>query len=198
MKSRFKQGDALVIIDAQNDFFPGGALPVDEGHQIIPVINAWIEASLDEGIPVYASRDWHPINHCSFKEQGGPWPMHCVQESKGAEIHSDINLPSDTILVDTAFESSKEAYSAFQGQTQEGISLDEAMKLSGIKRIWLVGLAQDFCVCETALEGRKKGYTVLLITKGTRPIHEETGEDALERMQNAGVLIEVNCDPYLK
>lgn len=196
MTSRYKKGDALLIIDAQNDFFPGGALPVAEGDQIITTINNWLAARSDAGIPVFASRDWHPIDHCSFKEQGGPWPMHCVQNSKGAEIHSQINLPDDAIIVNTAYEPSKEAYSAFQGQTPDGLGLHEAMQKKDIKRIWLVGLAQDFCVCESAIDGRKKGYEVHLLIKGTKPIHEETGEDALQRMRAAGVVIEEDCEVY--
>lgn len=197
MKSRLKKGDALLIIDAQKDFFPGGALPVPEGDLIIPVINAWIDAANAEKVVVYASRDWHPIDHCSFKEQGGPWPMHCVQKSSGADIHPDINLPENATLIDTADNPRKEAYSAFQGVTTVGRKpLDEAMKSQDIKRLWLSGLALDFCVCETALEGRKYGYEVHLLIKGTMPIHEETGEDALQRMRSAGVIIEEDCVPY--
>jgi nicotinamidase/pyrazinamidase len=196
MKPRLKKGDALLIIDAQNDFFPGGALPVAEGDSIISIINAWIEAAAQENVMIFASRDWHPINHCSFKEQGGPWPIHCVQDSNGAKIHSEIKLPEDCILIDTAADPQKEAYSAFQGFTQKGQPLNDTMKAKGIQRLWLTGLAQDFCVCESALEGRKNGYEVHLLIKGTKPIHEETGEDALQRMRAAGVIIEKDCNPY--
>lgn len=196
MTTRYKKGDALLIIDVQNDFFPGGALPVPEGEDIIPTINAWIAASKEAGVPIFASRDWHPSNHCSFKEQGGPWPMHCVQNSKGAEMHSAIKIPADTVIIDTASDPLKEAYSAFQGHTTEGQTLHDAMRKSGVQRIWLLGLAQDFCVCESALEGQKKGYEVHVLMKGTKPIHEETGEDAVQRMQAAGVIIEKNCEPF--
>ncbi len=197
MRSRLKKGDALLIVDAQIDFFPGGALPVSEGDGIIPVINQWIKAAWEKDIPIFASRDWHPANHCSFKEQGGPWPVHCVQHSAGARIHPDIKLPPDTQIIDTADNPEKEAYSAFQGKTQQGISLDQAMKERAIRRLWINGLAQDYCVCESALEGRKNGYEVHLLLAGTRPISADTGKEALRRMQDAGVIIESQSSPYL-
>jgi nicotinamidase/pyrazinamidase len=191
MNTRLKNGDALLIVDAQNDFFPGGALPVPQGDKIIPYVNEWIDAALAAGVPIFASRDWHPANHCSFKEQGGPWPVHCVQHSEGAKIHPEIHLPPNVIIIDTADNPQKEGYSAFSGKTPQGVALDDALKNLGIGRIWVNGLAQDYCVCESALDGRAKGYEVHLLLDGTRPITQETGEVALQRMRDAGVVIEV-------
>jgi nicotinamidase/pyrazinamidase len=195
MNIRLKKGDALIVVDAQVDFFPGGALPVTNGDQIIPVVNLWLEAAQKADIPIFASRDWHPSNHCSFKQQGGPWPRHCVQNSAGAEIHPEIHLPSQAKIINTASDPKKEDYSAFQGKTKEGIPLNTYMKKKKIHRLWITGLAQDFCVCETALEARSNGYEVHLLLAGTRPITEETGEEALNRMKAAGVIIETDCQP---
>src|SRR5215469_5821098 len=89
----FQPGDALVIVDVQNDFCPGGALPIEKGDQVVPVLNRWLAAAATEQVPVYASRDWHPLDHISFQPQGGPWPPHCVQDSEGARFHSALQLP---------------------------------------------------------------------------------------------------------
>src|SRR5690606_2098089 len=88
-----KTGDGLLIVDVQKDFCPGGALPVEKGDQVVPVINHWIAAAAARNVPVYASRDWHPLGHISFKERGGPWPPHCIQDSDGAKFHPDLALP---------------------------------------------------------------------------------------------------------
>lgn len=189
MTRRFLKGDALLVVDAQNDFFPGGALPVPFGDHIVPAINEWLQAAAHEHIPVFASRDWHPLNHCSFKEQGGPWPVHCLQHSEGAKFHYALKFPKDTIVIDTADNPDHEAYSAFQGKTKEGQQLEKVMREQGIQRVFINGLAQDYCVCETALDARKYGFEVHLLLQGTRPITEATGQAALQRMKEAGVII---------
>jgi nicotinamidase/pyrazinamidase len=190
MKNRLQGADALLIVDAQIDFFPGGALPVPQGDVILPVINQWIKAAIEKNIPVLASRDWHPAHHCSFKEQGGPWPVHCVQNSIGAQIHPAIKLPFNVIIINTADNPDREAYSAFQGKTVEGMMLNDVLKAKGIQRLWVGGLAMDYCVCESALEARKYGYEVHLLLDATRPITPTTGEDALRRMKAAGIILE--------
>lgn len=190
MKNRLEKNDALLIVDAQIDFFPGGALPVARGDEIIPVINDWIAAALEKNIPIFASRDWHPFNHCSFKERGGPWPVHCVQHSEGARIHPQINLPENAIIINTAENPEKEGYSAFEGKSFEGVSLNQLLKQKNIQRIWINGLALDYCVCESALDAKQFGYEVHLLLAGTKPITQDTGEKALKRMEDAGVIIE--------
>jgi nicotinamidase/pyrazinamidase len=190
MTFHLKKGDALLIVDAQNDFFPGGALPVPHGDEILPVVNAWINAALAAGIPIFASLDWHPANHCSFIAQGGPWPVHCVQNSEGARIHPDIQLPPTTVIINTADDPMKEGYSAFSGKTAAGAPLASALKTLGINRLWVNGLALDYCVCETALDGRTYGFDVHLITSGTRAITDETGKEAMAKMRAAGVIFD--------
>lgn len=192
MKNCLKKGDALLIVDSQIDFFPGGALPVADGDKIIPIINEWIAAAQENNIPIFASRDWHPANHCSFKDYGGHWPTHCIQNSTGANIHPDINLPKETIIIDKADDPKKEAYSAFEGKTKQGILLIQVMKEQKIRRLWINGLALDYCVCESALDARNNGLEVHLILKGTKPTSEKTGAKALQRMRRAGVMVELD------
>ncbi len=106
---------ALVIVDVQNDFCPGGALPVPDGDKVVPVLNEYIRIFLEKGAPIYATQDWHPPNHLSFKEQGGIWPPHCVQGTKGAEFHPDLALPGEAAVITKGSDPKEEAYSGFQG-----------------------------------------------------------------------------------
>jgi nicotinamidase/pyrazinamidase len=195
MKNPFQTGDALLVVDAQVDFFPGGALPVAGSNTILPVINAWIQAAEEKGIPIFFSRDWHPANHCSFKEYGGLWPRHCVQNSVGASIHPQIALPQRAIMVDKAQNPEEEAYSVFQAKTRQGIPFDSLLKEKKITRLWVSGLAEDYCVFETILDARKKDYAVRLILKGTKPISKEGGQTALFKLQAAGVMMEPSSLP---
>src|SRR5262245_14123349 len=110
---RLSSIDALLIVDVQNDFLPGGALGISEGDQVIPVINEWIEAASACGAPIFAARDWHPANHVSFHHRGGPWPPHCIQGTAGAEFHRDLRLPFTARIVSKAETVDEESYSAF-------------------------------------------------------------------------------------
>src|SRR6188474_788165 len=106
-------GDALVVVDMQIDFCPGGALPIEHGDAVVPVLNRWIAAAADADVPIYASRDWHPAGHLSFRESGGQWPVHCLQDSDGAKFHPDLHLPASAILVTKGTRFDKDQYSAF-------------------------------------------------------------------------------------
>jgi nicotinamidase/pyrazinamidase len=180
-------GDALLIIDVQNDFCPGGALAVPEGDKIIPVLNQWITEANAKGVPIFASRDWHPRNHISFKERGGPWPPHCVKGTFGAAFHPDLRLPPDGEIVNKAEESDKDSYSAFGGT-----DLADRLREANVKNIWIGGLAQDYCVRATALDAIHNGFTVHLITGATRAVnvHAGDGQKALDEIRDAGAILE--------
>ncbi|NIR59870.1 MAG: nicotinamidase [Gammaproteobacteria bacterium] len=180
-----REGDALLVVDVQNDFCPGGALAVPDGDQVVPVLNAWVAEAERKGVPIYVSRDWHPAGHVSFKEQGGPWPVHCVQDTDGAEFHPDLRVPADAIKVTKGTRFDQDQYSTFD---QTG--LGEELRRRGIGRLWIGGLAQDVCVRASALDAAKAGFEVHVIEDATRAISEESGAEAAEEMREAGVRVE--------
>lgn len=180
-RQTLKHGDALIVVDVQNDFCPGGALAVPEGDAVIPLLNDWIAAAADKGVPVYASRDWHPKNHVSFQAQGGPWPPHCVQDTAGAGYHPDLRLPDDAVKVTKGVRFDHDQNSVF-----DETGLDAQLRREGIKRLWVGGLAQDVCVRATVLDARKAGFEVNVILEATRPITDEGGAEARREMSEAG------------
>lgn len=184
LSDSLKSGDALLIVDVQKDFCPGGALPVEDGDKVVPVINRWIAAAVAKGVPIYASRDWHPIGHISFKERGGPWPPHCIQDSAGAGFHPDLALPDSTVLVTKGVRFDQDQNSAFD---QTGLAVQ--LRRDGIRRLWVAGLAEDACVLATVLDGCREGFEVILIKNGTKPISSESSEKARRQMQDAGASI---------
>ena len=176
--------EALLIIDYQNDFIPGGALPVDEGDRIVDRIN---ELAADPRFDlVVATRDWHPPGHGSFAEKGGPWPVHCVQETEGAELHPDLDRSRIDEVVDKGDRRGVEGYSAF-----DGTDFERRLRDRGIDSLALGGLAANICVRWTALEARRLGFEVKLIEDATRGIDLEEGDTAraLEEMRQAGVRV---------
>jgi nicotinamidase/pyrazinamidase len=179
--------DALGIVDLQNDFCPGGALPVPEGDRVVPVLNGWIERAAAAGASIVATRDWHPPDHVSFAAQGGPWPVHCVQGTDGATFHQKLALPDDAIVVSKGTDPQREAYSAFQGT-----DLARRLQEAGVRRLWVGGLALDYCVQATVIDGLDAGFEVHLILAATRPVNvrPDDGRRALERMQSAGARFE--------
>ncbi len=180
---RFSPSDALLLVDVQLDFCPGGSLPIPQGDEIVPVLNRWIDAAVGEGIPVYASRDWHPANHVSFHSRGGTWPVHCVQDTPGAAFHPDLALPDAVTVISKAQEEDRDAYSAF-----DGTGLAERLRAAGSMRLWVGGLAEDVCVRATVLDALGEGFEVRIIEGGTRPVTSEGGHEAREEMRAAGAL----------
>ena len=179
-------GDALLVVDMQNDFMPGGALGVHGGDQIIPEVNRLVETFIARRLPIVFSRDWHPPNHCSFKEQGGIWPVHCVRDTKGAAFTPGLSMPSDPSVVSKATRVDHEAYSAF-----DGTGLSELLTRLGATRVFIVGLATDYCVLETVRDARREGFEVVVLKDGVRAvnIHPEDGSRALEEMAGLGARI---------
>lgn len=183
-RHEFQPGDALLIVDVQNDFCPGGALPIEGGDRIIPVLNEWIDSGVREGLPIYASRDWHPVDHISFRASGGPWPPHCIQDTSGAQFRSDLRLPEETIKITKGVRFDHDQNSAFD---DTGVAHD--MRTRGVNRLWIAGLAQDVCVLATVVDARTEGFEVVLIGAATRGISPSSCAEADERMRQAGAQI---------
>lgn len=177
-------GDALFMVEVQIDFCPGGALPVPDGDKIVPVLNRWIDAALAKKLPVYASRDWHPLQHPSFKAQGGLWPPHCVQDSEGARYHPDLKLPESTVKVTKGVRFDKDQYSAF-----DGTGLTVQLRRDGVRRLFVGGLAEDVCVRATILDALREGFEAVLILDGTRALSVDGGEKARQEMEAAGARV---------
>jgi nicotinamidase/pyrazinamidase len=179
-----QKGDGLCLVDVQNDFCPGGALAIEGGDEVIAILNRWIKAALETGIPIYASRDWHPARHVSFKDQGGPWPPHCIQDTEGAAFHPDLELPEGVVKITKGVRFDQDQNSVFD---QTGLT--KQLERDGINRLWIGGLALDVCVLASALGALKAGFDTCLIREGTRPVTAEGGEEALEKMKAAGAKI---------
>jgi len=179
-----EKGDGLLLVDVQNDFCPGGALPIKDGDRIVPVLNRWVEAAEKKQVPVYASRDWHPLRHISFEGEGGKWPPHCVEESKGADFHPDLKLPDGIVKITKGVRFDKDQNSAF-----DDTGLASQLKRDGVRRLWVGGLALDVCVLATVLDAREAGFEVHVIGNATRPVTDEGGKLAVEEMKKAGAVI---------
>jgi len=177
--------DALLIVDVQKDFCPGGNLAVPDGDRVVPVLNAWIDAAIRRNVHIIASRDWHPPGHVSFKARGGPWPSHCIAETDGAAFHPDLELPDDTHVVSKGQAEDHDQYSAF-----DDTGLAAELSQRDVERIWVGGLALEVCVRETVLDALNAGFEVHLSRDGTKAIDREQGRKALGEMRVAGAIVE--------
>jgi len=184
-RMRFQVGkrDALIIVDVQRDFCPGGALPVPEGDQVVPVLNQYIERFKKAGAKIYATRDWHPSNHRSFKAYGGIWPPHCIQGSKGAEFHPNLVLPKEAKIVSKATRPTIPGYSGF-----EETILERDLKKNGVTRVFVGGLATDYCVKSTVLDALGLGFETVLLIDATRGVNikPDDSEKAIGEMVGKG------------
>ncbi|MBI4119734.1 MAG: nicotinamidase [Parcubacteria group bacterium] len=186
---------ALLIVDVQNDFCPGGALPVTNGDEVVELLNKMIEyADLRSGWMIIASRDYHPPKTSHFKEYGGVWPVHCVQNTKGAEFHPDLKItPWVAFIVTKGTGESENAYSAFDGKAAISwtsiLSLEEILRKFGVEEVYIGGLATDYCVKDTALDAVKKGFRTYLLEDACRAVdvNPGDGEKAIAEMEAAGV-----------
>ncbi|MGQ0815441.1 MAG: nicotinamidase [Gemmatimonadota bacterium] len=176
---------ALLIVDVQNDFCPGGALAVDEGDRVVPVLNKYIQR-LD--LPVYASRDWHPVKTSHFREFGGRWPPHCIQNTQGAALHPDLKLPADTVVVTKGTNPTDDGYSSFEGVDDRGRLLADVLRADGVRKLYLGGLTTDYCVRTSVLDALREGFDVVLLTDAIRGIDVKRGDidKAIEDMLRAG------------
>lgn len=176
-------GDALLVVDVQNDFLPGGALGITGGDAIVAPINRLLAAWRGRGLPVFLSRDWHPAGHCSFAPQGGPWPVHCVAGTRGAEFAPVLAITPDDVVISKATQPDRDAYSALDGTPLAG-----ALLARGIKRLFIAGLATDYCVRATGRDARAAGLDVVVLRDAVCAVnvHPGDGESALAELAAEG------------
>jgi nicotinamidase/pyrazinamidase len=186
---------ALVVVDVQNDFCPGGALPVPHGDDVVPVLNAWVEAFRRADRPVGYTQDWHPPDHASFRPRGGPWPPHCVQGTRGAAFHPDLRV--EGTLFRKGFDPDRDAYSGFEARRVEGgeirmdTGLADWLREGDVRTVYVGGLATDYCVRATVLDALAAGFATVLLEDGVRAVDVQPGdgEKAIEEMRRAGATV---------
>ncbi len=186
MKVKLSDSDALVVVDMQRDFMPGGALPVPEGDRIVPKINEYVKRFADLGLPVFFTRDWHPRDHISFKGHGGLWPPHCVADTEGAMFHEDLLIPSDNkFIISKGTSRDFDAYSGFQATV-----LEQLLRERGVRRVFVCGVATDYCVKNTTLGAINLGFQALLLLDAIKGVDVSEGdsERAIELMLSKGAV----------
>ena len=188
--TQLDRGSALLLVDIQRDFCAGGALAVPDGDAVVPVANRWIEQARAQHVPVIASRDWHPAQHASFRERGGPWPPHCVQGTSGAEFHAELHVPADALVVSKGSEPDNDSYSDF-----DGTGLAERLRALGVERLFIGGLALEYCVRATVLDALADGFEVHVLLEATRAleVHPGDADAALAEMTRAGAAVVANA-----
>jgi nicotinamidase/pyrazinamidase len=181
---------ALLVVDVQNDFCPGGALAVPEGDAVLGPLNARIAEMRAAGAPIYASRDWHPPTTTHFAP-AGPWPPHCVAQTPGAAFHPALQLPASTVILTKGNQSGSDGYSAFEGRTLAGTTLADDLRSRGVTHLVVGGLATDYCVRASVLDARRLGFDVTVLRDAIRGVDVNPGdsERALEEMQAAGATV---------
>ncbi len=183
------RGDVLMVVDVQHDFLEGGALGIPHGSSVIAPLNHALDVFTAHRLPVIATRDWHPANHCSFHERGGPWPPHCIQDTHGAAFHPSLHLPADAIIVSKGTDPAHEAYSGF-----EGTDLAAILRRLGCRRLWIGGLATDYCVRASGRDALAAGFEVVVIEDGVCAVDVTPGDGAraLEELRRGGARMEVS------
>ncbi len=177
-------GDALLVVDMQRDFMPGGSLAVPDAQRLLAPLNHWLRRFAAEALPVCASRDWHPPHHVSFLAQGGPWPPHCVAGSDGAAFADGLALPADAYIASKGTRPDADSYSAF-GDTE----LDAVLRGDAVRRLCVGGVATELCVLHTVLDALHLGYAVLLLGDSIAALDEIDGARALHTMRAAGAVL---------
>ena len=177
------QHSALLLVDLQNDFFPGGALAVPGADILIPLINTYIKHFSRRGWAILATRDWHPANHTSFTDQQGSWPKHCVQGSRGAQFHSDLVLPPGMMVISKGTDPKKDARSGF-----DGTSLSDRLEDLNVQTVFVLGVSPNSCIKHTVLDGCHLGFQVVVLTDATRETNNKPDDSshALREMADAG------------
>lgn len=176
-------GDALLVADIQNDFLPGGALGVAGGDTILPALRSYLGRFRDRRLPIFLTRDWHPPGHCSFRDRGGPWPVHCVAGSPGSLPPPDFEAPPGAVIIYKAIDADDEAYSAFHNTL-----LQRHLQALGVRRLFIGGLTTEYCVLNTVKDARALGYETRILMDGMKPVNlsPEDGRRAEEEMIRLG------------
>ena len=179
---------ALLIVDVQNDFCPGGALQVHDGDRVVGPINRAALCFAAAGLPILASRDWHPPVSRHFREFGGVWPVHCVQGTEGADFYPALRLPEGAVVLSKGTNPEQDGYSAFEGATDDGRPLAAVLKERGVRYLYICGLATDYCVLSTTREALASGFGVTVLTDAVAGVDLLPGASAsaIEEMKNAG------------
>ncbi|MHB8120077.1 MAG: bifunctional nicotinamidase/pyrazinamidase [Methanothrix sp.] len=186
--SSSKLKKALLVVDVQNDFCPGGALGIHGGHKIIPILNRYIKFFETENLPIIVTRDWHPKVTKHFEQFGGIWPVHCVEGSPGAQFHPDLEFPKEALVMSKGMDPEKDSYSAFHATNLSGMALENLLKIFGVTEIYIGGLATDYCVKYSALDALKDGLKVFILTDAIAGVNlqPEDSSVALEEMVSRG------------
>ena len=183
-----KKHQALIVVDVQNDFCPGGSLPVAHGDDIVTPLNELIDKFLRAGAPVYKTRDWHPATTRHFEKYGGTWPIHCVQNTTGAEFHPELRDDPRIHIISKGLGDTN-CYSGF-----DETDLADQLRNEGIEEVLVGGLATDYCVKATVLQAIKEGFKVKALAGAMKPveINPGDGERAIQEMRQAGAEIIVS------
>ncbi len=172
--------DALIVVDVQHDFLPGGALAVASGERIFGPIDALAPRFRR----VYATRDWHPLDHSSYAQYGGPWPVHCVAGTRGAAFDARLDLNKIDAVIDKGVDRETDGYSGFAAT---GLAND--LRAHGVRRVFVCGLATDYCVKATALEAHAAGFATVVVADASAAVDVQPGDEAraLEELRAAGI-----------
>jgi len=189
---------ALIVVDVQNDFCPGGALPVAHGDEVVPVLRQLAARFAAIGLPVYASRDWHPADSTHFAVNGGQWPVHCVQGTPGARLREDLRLPAGTAIITKGQTRFDQGYSGIAGEVAGRGSLLEDLRTRGVDHLYVGGLATDYCVRYTVLDALRVGFDVTVLTDAIRAVDVTRGDGdrALEEMRSAGATLATSASVF--
>jgi nicotinamidase/pyrazinamidase len=179
---------ALLVVDVQNDFCPGGALGIPSGDKIIPKINKYIRAFVKKKLPIFATRDWHPVKTRHFRDFGGVWPAHCIHNTRGSLFHPELKLPKDAILLYKGMDPEKDSYSAFHAEDGNGVAVAHILAKLGIKEIYIAGLATDYCVRFSARDALRHGFKVKILTDAIQGVNlkPKDSESAIKEMVKGG------------
>lgn len=182
--SKPQNGDALLIVDVQNDFLPGGSMPAANGDAIVPVMNRYTALFQSADLPIFATRCWHPADHRSFHAQGGPWPAHCIEWSEGAEFARQLKLPGidEVVVISKGTDANKHASSGF-----DGTDLEEHLRKQEVRRLFVGGLTTERAVYDTVKDALDRGFAVLLLEDASCPLNADEAQRALAEMRHLGV-----------